>query len=267
MVELIQFSAGLFFIIIAGLAFGSFSTMAVYRLPRNIPWINRKPYCISCNHDLTLKDYFPVTSWFQQKQTCRYCGTTFKNQNIYSFTEIATVCLLFICYLQFQFSDDLVMVGAFAVALVVLIAIEITHNTLHPRVLLTMTLFGLVYRTWIDGSIYGPLDGFLIGAIAGIAIRHLCSFFSKELEATRYHYLPGTQRAANLNAPGMEQVMLLAILGIWLPIEGFVLCVVLGFIAIILCKLLHLRILKSLLFGGLAFYYLTFSPPIFHIYG
>ena len=67
---------GIFFyviIFIIGTLFGSFYTLAVYRIPKRQDIVHTHSYCPNCNHKLGLLDLFPVFSYILLRGKCRYC--------------------------------------------------------------------------------------------------------------------------------------------------------------------------------------------------
>lgn len=62
----------IFFII--GTLFGSFFTLAVYRIPLHQDIIWKSSYCPNCNHKLGFLDLIPIISYIFLKGKCRYCG-------------------------------------------------------------------------------------------------------------------------------------------------------------------------------------------------
>jgi len=61
-------------IFIMGLLFGSFFTLAIYRIPLKENIVNKRSFCPNCNHRLEFLDLIPVLSYFFLKGKCRYCG-------------------------------------------------------------------------------------------------------------------------------------------------------------------------------------------------
>ena len=61
-------------IFIIGCFFGSFFTLAVYRIPRKEDILIKHSYCPNCNHKLGFFDLFPVLSYIFLAGKCRYCG-------------------------------------------------------------------------------------------------------------------------------------------------------------------------------------------------
>lgn len=63
----------LILIFIMGAYFGSFFTLATYRLPNGENITHVHSYCPSCNHRLGLLDLVPVFSYIFLRGKCRYC--------------------------------------------------------------------------------------------------------------------------------------------------------------------------------------------------
>lgn len=62
-----------FFIFIIGTLFGSFFTLAVYRIPIKQSITHGRSYCPKCNHRLEFLDLIPVLSYIFIGGKCRYC--------------------------------------------------------------------------------------------------------------------------------------------------------------------------------------------------
>ena len=60
-------------IFIIGITFGSFYTLAVYRIPKGEDITHKHSYCPKCNHKLNLLDLIPVLSYIFLGGKCRYC--------------------------------------------------------------------------------------------------------------------------------------------------------------------------------------------------
>lgn len=64
----------LYFIIFCmGTVFGSFFTLAVYRIPLKKDITHERSYCPNCNHKLTFLDMIPILSYVFLRGKCRYC--------------------------------------------------------------------------------------------------------------------------------------------------------------------------------------------------
>ena len=60
-------------IFIMGIVFGSFFSLAIYRIPKNQDITHTHSYCPNCNHKLGFLDLIPVFSYIFLLGKCRYC--------------------------------------------------------------------------------------------------------------------------------------------------------------------------------------------------
>ena len=61
------------FIFCIGSVFGSFFTLAVYRIPLKQNITHERSYCPNCNHKLSFFDMIPILSYLFLGAKCRYC--------------------------------------------------------------------------------------------------------------------------------------------------------------------------------------------------
>lgn len=61
-------------IFIMGTVFGSFFTLAVYRIPLKKDITHERSFCPNCNHKLGFWDMIPILSYICFRGKCRYCG-------------------------------------------------------------------------------------------------------------------------------------------------------------------------------------------------
>ncbi len=62
-------------IFIIGTLFGSFFTLATYRIPLGQDITHKRSYCPNCNHKLSFWDMIPIFSYIFLGGKCRYCKT------------------------------------------------------------------------------------------------------------------------------------------------------------------------------------------------
>jgi prepilin signal peptidase PulO-like enzyme (type II secretory pathway) len=215
-----SFVTGLIVTIIMGFGWGSFATMATYRIPRGMPWIGDKPRCFTCKHELNLADYFSVFSYFLLKGKCRYCGTKYECSFSYFITEFAITAFFILCYIKYGFSDLFVLLTLLVVAGVIMATVDAEHKKIPAKILISTLMIGLVYRTFIDASFYGALYGGILGGVMGLFIRHVY-FTSKGQEAIGWDYTKW-QHEDRFIGPGFDYVKLLAICGVFLPLHHLI---------------------------------------------
>lgn len=134
-------------IFIMGTVFGSFLTLATYRIPLNQDITHKHSYCPKCNHKLNFLDMIPVWSYIFLGAKCRYCkskigpryfiieilcGIAFLALAL--FLNISVYTLTLNKLIEFAF-------GALYIVFLFLVAgIDIEHNKVDKRVL----IYGLV---------------------------------------------------------------------------------------------------------------------------
>ena len=95
----------IFYILIfcIGTVFGSFFTLAVYRIPLHQDITHKRSYCPNCNHKLSFWDMIPILSYVFLGGKCRYCKKKIRIR--YLCLEILTgiVFLLFAMSLNINF--------------------------------------------------------------------------------------------------------------------------------------------------------------------
>lgn len=134
-------------IFVMGTIFGSFFTLAVYRIPLNKDITHERSFCPNCNHRLEFLDLIPVWSYIFLNGKCRYCGEKIRPR--YLLLEILSGIVFVITYLSFKFDfpffeiDKLIKIAFFVmlyITLVLIAGIDKEYNRIDKRVF----LFGLV---------------------------------------------------------------------------------------------------------------------------
>ena len=135
------------FVVILGLALGSFSTALVYRTRNNQSWIwnsshkdASRSFCPYCHHTLGVKNLIPIFSWLFQCGRCSYCDIKIPLE--YIVLEVVVVCLCFSIYAVFGFgvqSVILMFVAPFFVSFVLLVV----KYKLLPKILLCIVIIGV----------------------------------------------------------------------------------------------------------------------------
>lgn len=215
---------GVFLTSIMGLGWGSYATMAVYRIPRGMPWIGDKPRCLMCKHELNIIDYFSIVSYFIWRGTCRYCKGKFECNTGYLFTELCITIGFLLCYMKYGFGDMFVLLTLLIVLCTVMAVVDVEHKKIPAKMLISALLLGAIYRTFIDHTFYGALYGGITGGIIGLVIRHWF-FILKGQKEIGCDYTQW-QHEDRFKGPGFDYVKLLAIVGIFLPIAPFAIYII-----------------------------------------
>ena len=88
------------FVFIMGITFGSFFTLAVYRIPINQDITHTRSYCPTCNHPLSFLDLIPVLSYLALGGKCRYCHAKIRPRYLFLELLSGTVFVLFVMPLK-----------------------------------------------------------------------------------------------------------------------------------------------------------------------
>lgn len=91
-------------IFIIGTLFGSFYTLAVYRIPKRQDIIHTHSYCPNCNHKLGFLDLIPIISYLFLRGKCRYCKINIRTR--YLILEILSGVLFVLIAYFTQFKID-----------------------------------------------------------------------------------------------------------------------------------------------------------------
>lgn len=92
-------------IFIIGTLFGSFSTLAVYRLPLHQNVTHERSYCPHCNHKLSFFDMIPILSYIYLGGKCKYCHKKIRIRYLLLEILTGTIFLLFTMSLNINLSN------------------------------------------------------------------------------------------------------------------------------------------------------------------
>lgn len=122
MAEYIQLVYSLFMFII-GTLFGSFFTLAIYRIPRKQDIVKTRSYCPNCKHNLGFFDCFPILSYISTIGRCRYCKKPISIR--YPLIEFASGMVFLLIYLIFGFTWQTLALIACYIYLVLVMGTDI----------------------------------------------------------------------------------------------------------------------------------------------
>lgn len=192
----------LFFVILAGLALGSFVTLASYRLPRDTDIVVKPSQCPKCQTKLGFKDLWPVLSWLLSTGKCRYCKKSIGVR--YPVIELVTLCVVLLAYQHFGLTLPGICVALMGVMLLVMIVVDFEHYMIPDLVHLSLLPLGLAYHASMGSDWQGVILGFLAGMGLGLALHH------------GYRVLRKTEGL------GYGDVKFFSVAGLWITIDHFV---------------------------------------------
>jgi len=154
-------------VIAFGAIFGSYATLFAYRLPREEScfgrYFGKKSRCPNCGFTIITRDLIPLLNWIITCGKCRSCKT--KIPRIHLFVELSTTILFLICYLNFGFTEIFIINCLIAVAMVVIIACDITHKRFTREALIFLLFFVTINRVLFDQTLVSILYSLSLGII------------------------------------------------------------------------------------------------------
>ena len=122
MAEYIHTIYSVFFFIV-GTLFGSFFSLATYRLPRKLDIVKTRSFCPVCKHNLGFWDCFPILSYVTSFGKCRYCKCNISPR--YLLLEVINGFIFLFAYLFIGITWQLFAVLACYIYLVLVIGSDI----------------------------------------------------------------------------------------------------------------------------------------------
>jgi leader peptidase (prepilin peptidase) / N-methyltransferase len=149
--------------LVLGLAFGSFMTVAIYRVPEGESLVRPRSRCTRCGAPIRTADNIPVISWLMLRGRCRACGA--RISPVYPLTELACGALFVAVALVYEDPWRSVLLAPFAGLMVAISVIDIHHRRIPNR---------LVYPAFVIAAaviVVGDLAGGGLDALdAGIGL-------------------------------------------------------------------------------------------------
>lgn len=150
-----------------GAAFGSFSNVVIYRIPRDKSILTpSRSFCPHCEAPIAWYDNIPIVSYFALRGRCRKCGAKISSR--YLFVEIAVAGLWLLLTLRFGVDAALPAFLVMATALVILSAIDLEHRRLPNRILGPAALIAIALLG-LAAAVEGDWSNFLRSLIGALA--------------------------------------------------------------------------------------------------
>lgn len=111
---------------IIGTLFGSFLSLATYRIPRHEDIVATRSYCPTCKHRLNFFDLIPVLSYIIRGAKCKYCKERISPR--YFLLETINGVMFVILYLIFGYTLKMALVALIYVLVVLVIGSYIMKN-------------------------------------------------------------------------------------------------------------------------------------------
>lgn len=162
---------------ILGLIFGSFVSMASYRLQNSRSMWPRSE-CVMCHTKLKPIDLIPLLSYIISHGKCRYCSEDISSR--YPLIELMTATLFVGIILCVPFGVNSVLMCILAVLLAIIIVTDLESYIIPDICLVFMTIIAAVYGIWN----HHPLIHALVIAAISFFVG-LCLFYGSRLALKR----------------------------------------------------------------------------------
>ena len=136
-------------IFIIGTVFGSFFTLAVYRIPLKKDITHERSFCPNCNHKLGFWDMIPILSYIFFRGKCRYCGEKIRIR--YLILEVLSGLVFLIEYIALNMHFPVIDIAKIAyfvsfIFMYVTIAIISGIDKEYRKIHLGVLLFGFIMQ-------------------------------------------------------------------------------------------------------------------------
>ncbi|MGZ5467668.1 MAG: prepilin peptidase [Candidatus Aminicenantales bacterium] len=154
----------LLYVAAAGLIFGSFFNVVIYRLPRGLNLSRPPSACPGCGARIKPYDNIPILSYLILRGKCRKCGR--RISPIYPVVEALTAVGFVLVYLNAGRVISLTFIAGclFTSALIILGVIDAQHQILPDAITMPGLALALTYSFFRDDLNF---RGALFGAVAG----------------------------------------------------------------------------------------------------
>lgn len=173
-------------IFLIGIYFGSFFTLAVYRIPKGENITYKHSYCPNCNHKLGILDLIPVFSYIFLRAKCRYCKQKIRPR--YFLLEILSGIsfVLFAISFNVNFLNidthkivSIVIGILYFSALVIIAGIDKEKHTIQKSVLFYGLLVSVIYMIYSCTINYNNVYAYVIYLTFIIVLLILDNYFLK----------------------------------------------------------------------------------------
>ncbi|MFY9586555.1 MAG: prepilin peptidase [Actinomycetota bacterium] len=154
---------------VSGLAFGSFMSVVVHRVPKKESIVAPRSRCPNCGHQLAALDNIPIVSWLMLGGKCRYCKAPVSPR--YLAAEVLTALVWVLAVVRLPLGWGLLAYLPFLWVLVCLSLIDLETKLLPnaivypsliagvPLLAVVTALAGVPWSAWIRG-----IEGMVVGA-------------------------------------------------------------------------------------------------------
>ena len=192
---------------IAGLCFGSFINVLIYRIPGNLSIIKPRSFCPKCNTPIPIYRNIPIISFILQAGKCHNCKNKISLQ--YPVIEILTGLLWLYLMMGYGLNDTFnIILSIIMVSLLIPLAIIDLKHLYFPISLMTLLIItGITLACYSKDSLIGMATGLSFLSLIYVMVKLWFKIKKRD------------------DAPmGFGDILLIIPLGAWLGPLGILLC-------------------------------------------
>jgi leader peptidase (prepilin peptidase) / N-methyltransferase len=153
------------FIFLAGLLFGSFLNVVIYRVPNRLSLIKPNSMCPSCGKSIKPYDLIPVISYLLLGGKCRYCRSRISFR--YTLVELLTAVISVLLYAKYGFSFEFLLYLSLMYIFIPCFFIDLEHMIIPNGLIITglciftlASAYNLIFEKIVMlDNLYGGLAG------------------------------------------------------------------------------------------------------------
>lgn len=187
----------IFYIILfmMGITFGSFYTLAVYRIPKGQDITHTHSYCPKCNHKLNFIDLIPVFSYIFLGGKCRYCKQKIRPRYLIIetisgllFVLIGYLIGLDIYNLEMLKIIDYTFFVLYLTFIILMAGIDKEYRKINKSVLMYGIIISIIYMIYLYIIEPNSIYRYVIYLITTIIVLFLDTITLKKHEKNNYTY-------------------------------------------------------------------------------
>lgn len=150
------------FIIIFGLALGSFLNVCIYRIPLGKSILFPSSFCPKCKKKILFRDNIPLLSYILLKGRCRNCNHKISFR--YPLVELLSALLFLFIFLKSGLSWESLAYVYLGLSLIIIFFIDLGHRIIPDVITLPGMVLGILFSFLVpDKNFVNSLTGLLIG--------------------------------------------------------------------------------------------------------
>lgn len=222
-----------------GIVFGSFFTLAVYRIPRKEDITHVRSHCTTCNHRLEFLDLIPVFSYIFLGGKCRYCGEKIRPR--YFILEIFSGLVFIAVALSRGLSIEMPLEGFIGLAITylfiagtfIIAGIDKERFEIPNGLIIYELIIGVIYNIFlyaIGENILTNIIGFVLIPLVLLVINFIIKKLIKDENKLPF---------------GMGDIRYIAVIGLFVGFGALLLTIVLALLIISIALLANCLLHKA----------------------